>query len=91
MTRDEILEAYNVDASGRITSPGAFEGAPLFAPALWEAAMFGFADRDDGRSFFFSIPKSDPMRKEFPEMNRWLGRKRSVRLFQNDQGFIFCR
>jgi len=91
MTRQETLEAYNVNESGVITSPGKFEGEPIFAPALWVAALEGFSDRDDGRSFFFSIPKSDPMRKEFPEMNRWLGRKRSVRLFQNDQGFIFCR
>lgn len=88
MKRSDILANYAVDSRGVIRSPGKFEGEPLWVPALWEIALDGFADSDDGTTYGFTIPKADPLRKEFPELDQWLGRRRSVKLVQTDQGFV---
>jgi hypothetical protein len=41
--RRSVERDYDSD-SGRITSPGKFEGEPLYVPALWQLAMEGFQD-----------------------------------------------
>lgn len=87
MTRDEIESTYQIE-NGRIVSPGKFEGQPVWVPALWSIALEGLADSDDGETFGFTIPKGDPLRVEYPELDAWLGRRRSVRLIQSDSGFI---
>lgn len=90
MTREEVLKYYKV-VDGRITSPGKFEGEPIFAPHFWDIGIQGCADSDDGRVFTFRIKRDDPEHKEFPELKRWLGRKRTVRLFEDEQGFVYAR
>lgn len=90
MTRSEILATYTVDACGRITSSGKFEGEPIFAPHFWEVGLSGFADFDDGRTYGFRIGKADSEHKEFPELKRWLGRRRTLRLTDDDCGFVRC-
>ncbi len=87
MSREEILKQYTVK-DGRITNPGKFEGQPIFVPLLWNMALDGFADRDTGRAYVFNVPKDDPWRKEWPELDQWLGRKRTIRVVQTDQGFV---
>ena len=67
---------------GRITSPGKVEGERVYVPYFWEAYLNGCADRDDGKVLGFDITAED--RQAFPE----LGRKRTVRLIQDDQGFV---
>lgn len=90
-TKQDLIDAgYTWDASGRITSPGKFEGEPLFAPVFWGIALDGFADGDDGRTYTFRVPKSDPMRAEFPELTEFLGRSRTLRLREDSQGFVHC-
>lgn len=89
MTRDEILHHYTV-ASGRIASPGKFEGEPVFAPALWDIGLNGFADGGDGNTYRFTIPHDDPLRAEWPELDGWLGRRRTIRLREDGQGFVHC-
>lgn len=88
--REQVLRDYTVDANGVIRSPGKFEGEPIFAPHLWQVALEGFADSDNGRVFTFRINQDDKLRADFPELNRWLGRKRAVRIIENDQGFVHC-
>ena len=90
MKRDDILKAYSV-SNGRITSPGKFEGEPIFAPYFWDLGLGGCADSDDGQVFGFKITKDDEAHKEFPELKPWLGKSRSLKLFENDQGFVYCR
>ena len=87
MKRQDILDNYEVQ-NGRIVSPGKFEGEPVFGPALWELGLEGFADYDDGRVYGFRFTKDDPVHAEFPELRQWLGRKRSVRLVENECGFV---
>jgi len=76
----------------RITQPGKFEGEPIFAPYFWNLALEGFADADDGKVFTFKLAlegqdKGNPFR---PELKHWLGRKRTLRLSEDSQGFVHC-
>jgi hypothetical protein len=76
----------------RITQPGKFEGEPIFAPHYWDMALDGCADEDDGETFTFrfSFARTDadaPFRKELQE---WLGRKRTLKMREDSQGFVHC-
>ena len=90
MKRAEILAAYDVDSNGRIISPSKFEGEPLFAPHFWECGLDGFSDSDSGSVFTFRIKRDDPEHLEFPELRKWLGRSRTIRLREDSQGFVHC-
>ena len=83
MKRAEILRQYDVNERGAITSPGMFEGEMVYLPHFWQAYMDGCADRDDGRILGFNITPDD--RAEFPEIPK---RKRTIRLYQRDDGFV---
>lgn len=92
MTRADIERDYRV-VSGRITSPGKFEGEPVFAPFFYEQALegFGLVDSDVGLSHFrddsscrLSIFEAD--RASFPE----LGTARWVIVREDEDGFVHC-
>jgi hypothetical protein len=87
MKRQQILDQY-ATRDGLIISPGKFEGEPIFVPALWELAIDGFSDGDDGKVYRFNIRDDDELRTKFPELSKWLGRKRIVRLREDSQGFV---
>ena len=77
----------------RITSPGKFEGEPVFAPYYWDLALQGFSDSDDGRTFGFRFKRGeldDPNTAFGKELKEWLGRKRSLKLIEDSQGFVHC-
>jgi hypothetical protein len=99
MTATETRKAYTHDANGRITQPGKFENEPIFAPYFWDLALEGLADRDNGRSFDFKFDFSDigmqskcdiRLLQDWPELKRWLGRKRTLKLVEDSQGFVHC-
>ena len=99
MTPQETRKAYRHDATGRITQPGKFEGEPIFAPYFWNLALEGIADRDNGHSFVFrfaftgsgaSSQADRELLKDFPELKRWLGRKRALMLAEDSYGFVHC-
>src|SRR5215211_4995867 len=46
MTRLDIESEYDVE-NGQITSPGKFEGEPVYTPYFWESYLNGFFDDDD--------------------------------------------
>jgi hypothetical protein len=83
MTRDQITTDYKIGLSGRIESPGKFEGEMLYVPYFWEAYLDGFADTDDGRVLGFKIVPED--RAMFPELSK---RKRTIRLIEREDGFV---
>lgn len=89
MRRQDVINTYTIE-NGRITTPGRFEGEPIFLPALWELAMEGLADDEVENEYRFTILAGDPLRTEFPELNRWLCRQHVIRVWQNDSGFIGC-
>lgn len=69
---------------GRITSPGKFEGCRAYVPEFWFAGLEGLADTDDGQTFTFKITKAD--REKYPGA---FGRRRTVRLVEDSNGFVF--
>jgi hypothetical protein len=81
MTRQEILSQYNI-INGRIRSPGKFEGEMLYVPFYWDIYLSGFADRDDGKILGFDVEPED--KQQFPELKK----RRTVKLYQRDDGFV---
>lgn len=89
MNRDEIEKSYTI-LDGRIVSPGKFEGEPIFAPYYWDIGLSGFADSDNGKVYGFRFTNSGDDFKLWPELKEWLGRKRSMKLWEDSQGFVHC-
>src|SRR6266699_382562 len=81
MTRAQIEQDYKVE-NGRIRSPGMFEGEMVYVPYFWDAYLNGAADRDNGTILGFDITPED--KKEFPELKN----RRTVKLYQRDDGFV---
>lgn len=74
----------------RITQPGKFEGEPVFAPYYWDMGLQGFADSDNGRVYGFRFVNGGEDFKLWPELKKWLGRKRSLKMWEDSQGFVHC-
>jgi hypothetical protein len=81
MTRQDIENDYTVE-NGRIRNPGQFQGEAVYVPYFWDAYLNGMADRDNGRVLGFDITADD--KEQFPELRR----RRTVRLVQDDNGFV---
>ena len=83
---------YENDGS-RITAAGKFEGEPVFAPYFWGLALDGCADFEDGRTsgFRFNFSNNQALADEWPTLKPWLGRSRTLRLHEDEQGFVHCR
>jgi hypothetical protein len=89
MTRQEILDSFDVDEHGIIQSPGKFEGEMVYAPHYYSLIMDGCADEteyddDDTPIDYFDVSSEDT--KEFPELK---GVKRLV-CFEDSSGFFYC-
>ena len=82
MTRQEIETEYTIDDNGIIRTPGMFEGEMLYVPYFWDGFLNGFADRDDGKVLGFDVSPEDKV--QFPELKK----RRTVKLYQRDDGFV---
>jgi hypothetical protein len=88
-----IRKEYTADNAGRITDPGKFEGEPIFAPYFWDLALQGFADDDNGQVFKFKFAfgeQDKAILADWPELAKWLGRKRTLHMSEDSQGFVRC-
>ena len=81
MDRKSIEASYQIE-SGRIRSPGKFEGEMVYVPYFWDIYLNGFADRDDGRVLGFDLSPED--KQIFPELKG----RRTVRLVEREDGFV---
>jgi len=81
VTRVSVEQDYEVK-DGRITSPGKYEGEPVWVPAYWDAAMCGCADDEENGAVSFTIDADDVAL--WPELS---GVERIV-LWQDEQGFV---
>lgn len=88
--RERIFMDYECDSANRITNPGKFEGEPIFAPHFWSVALEGFADSDDGNVYRFKFKRGDAELVTWPELKAWLGRRRTLSMSENEQGFVHC-
>lgn len=81
MTRQEIMDTYDINEQGVITNPGKFEGEMLYVPYFWDAYMNGNGDWEDDFTVFTVEPDDI---SEFPElMNTTF-----IKLYEDDQGFV---
>ena len=81
--RKAVTDNYQVDSSGRIKSPGKFEGEMLYVPHFWDVFMNGGADDEEGDDVMvFEVGHDE--RIAFPE----LGKKKKVKLRERDDGFV---
>jgi hypothetical protein len=85
------LEGYQHDGQ-RISSPGKFEGEPIFAPYFWDLALQGFADRDNGRVFVFKFEfnGADKDIHFKAQLKKWLSSRRTLQMCESSQGFVVC-
>ena len=65
-----------------VSHPGKFESCCAYVPYFWDVYMDGMADRDDGKILGFDIMSED--KEMFPELKR----RRTVNLYETDDGFI---
>lgn len=83
LTRKECAE--------RIKGPGKFEGEPIYAPYYWECTLDGGADEEefdeanDRPVAVFRLTPEDF--RMFPE----LGVGEKLRLYEDEQGFVWSR
>ena len=82
MNRQQIIKDYDIDNTGRIRSPGKFEGEMIYVPYFWDAFLNGCADSDNGKVLGFNVTADD--KAMFPELKR----KRVVKLYERDDGFV---
>lgn len=83
MTREQIMQDY-CTANGIITSPGKFEGEPLYVVAFWDAYLNGCTDDDVDGMLVFNLTNEDW--QEWPELNGC----KELRLFESDTGFVYA-
>ena len=80
----------------KIVQPGKFEGEPIFAPHYWGLGLEGFADSDDGKVYTFKFtakeltPGDNGASPFAVELKSWLGKRRTLRMTENEQGFVHC-
>lgn len=91
MTREDILEHYDVDENGFITSPGKFESEMIYVPYFYDLLMHGASDEtiysSDGTIFkdIFNITSEDI--QIFPELKG----VQQIEISESEEGFIYCR
>ncbi len=85
MTRKEA-EAIGgpINERGTFTGPGKFQGEMAYVAIAWDCMMDGWADEHDDAVNSFSVAVEAGDRKHFPE----LGRKRRIRCYVRDDGFV---
>lgn len=88
MTRKEILQSYEVNEHGTITSPGKFEAEPIYAPYFYsmDDCDEELVDDNNDTAFVYYVKTYD--RLEFPELSE---NDAFVVLTESDQGFVSCR
>jgi hypothetical protein len=86
VTRDELEEQYNTNEINCITSPGKYEGEPLYVPYLWEQYGFGqgFETISTHTETVEVIKVYNDMIEEFPELEG----VEYVSLSEDNQGFV---
>lgn len=85
--REEIEDRFITNEIGSITTPGKYEGEPLYVPYLWEEyVLYGFAEETitAGRESVEIVEITDDIVEEFPELEG----VEYVSLAQSNQGFV---
>lgn len=99
LSREEVMEQYKTTprhgrergrACPTVTSPGKFEGEPIYVVSMWDASLDGGADDEipdpdtGGESSIYVVIVSDDDLKEYPELKDIY----AVSLWATDNGFV---
>jgi len=88
MTRDELLDTYDVDSRGVIQSPGKFEGEPLYVPHYWDMSGDGSCDMltwsDGSTVYVVTLDATDYA--EWPELTG----VHALAMQESESGFVSC-
>ena len=76
------METTIQDYQKMVKSPGKFAGEARYVPYYWDMYLAGFADDDDGRVLSFPVTQED--KGIFPELKR----RKAVKLYESDDGFV---
>ena len=90
MTREEIMEMYEVNKNGIIKSLGKFEGEMIYAPHFYDVSGNGeiLSYMIEGCGEYAELIEiDDDDRKEFPELESIT---KYILLIETDQGFVYC-
>jgi hypothetical protein len=90
MTKQEILEMYDIDETGVIITPGKFEREMYYAVHFWDTTLNGLCDReeildDDTVIAIFDLDQRDYA--DFPELEG----NTELRIWSDDNGFVYCQ
>lgn len=81
-----LAAGYETNDKGIITSPGQFEGAPLYVPAFWEYVLENGEDwteeTENDEIYVFKLSRED--REHFPV----LADVAELRIWEDEQGFV---
>ena len=89
MTREEILQNFDVNQHGIICNPGKFEGEMLYTPHFYDVILNGGSDLEiydynDQIYNIFKITAEDCI--YFPELVNVL----FLVCFEDSRGFVYC-
>lgn len=89
---------YTLSATGVIQNPGMFEGCMLWVPYFWDVVLDGLADEQHGvssvgvlkadKDYFDALAREHHDIPCLAEVARMLHRRRRIRLYQRDDGFV---
>src|SRR5690349_3802021 len=89
MTRQDVLDSYEVDSRGIIKSPGKFESEAVYVPHFWDATMDGSCETldwpDESTSYLVELDDAD--RAEWPELSADCV---ALHMQESDTGFVSC-
>lgn len=80
--RDRLRFEWCANNKDIIQALGKFENEKIHVVYYWEMGLGGNADREDGKRWGFDISKEE--RVAFP----WLKGRRSLWLYESDDGFV---
>ena len=62
----------------------------MFAPYYWQLGLEGFSDADNGNTYTFKFTNDGEDFAKWPQLKAWLGRKRTLHIVEDSQGFVHC-
>lgn len=83
----DALDLYQLKHDGaRVTSPGKFEGSPVWLPAVWDAALESRADDELQLDYWTSVFTLD---EEIADVTgEPVNHERHLLLWETDYGFV---
>lgn len=99
LSREEVMQDYKTTphrgrergaACPTVTSPGKFEGEPIYVVSMWDASLDGSADDEisdpdtGGETSIYVVIVGDADLKEYPELRGIY----AVTLWETEQGFV---